>query len=110
LAATVSPATGAVVEKILATKPHPEHAYRACLGIMNLAKKYGPERVGAASERALVTGAVSYSSVKSILAEGLDRLPLNQLQQLPVPPAAHDNLRGADYWAGGDAHDEEVSG
>jgi transposase len=106
-AGTVSPATAALVEKILATRPHPEHAYRACLGIMNLAKRYGNDRVGAASERALVTGAVSYSSVKSILAEGLDRLPLNQQQALPVPPAAHENLRGAHYWAGGDHADDE---
>jgi transposase len=99
------------VEKILATKPHPEHAYRACLGIMNLAKRYGNDRTGAACERALVTGAVSYSSVKSILAEGLDRLPLNQQQTLPVPTPDHENLRGAHYWAGSDnAPGEEVSG
>ena len=108
-AGTVSPATAALVERILATKPHPEHAYRACLGIMNLAKRYGNDRVAAASERALVTGAISYSSVKSILAEGLDRLPLNAQQALPVPPAAHENLRGADYWAGGE-ESREVSG
>jgi hypothetical protein len=35
-AGTVSPATAGLVEKILDSKPHPEHAYRACLGIMNL--------------------------------------------------------------------------
>jgi transposase len=109
-AATVSPATAGLVTKILESKPHPEHAYRACLGIMNLTKKYGPERVGAACERALVSGAVSYSSVKSILAEGLDRLPLNQQQTLPVPPAEHENLRGADYWTEpGGVTGEEVS-
>jgi transposase len=108
-AGTVSPATAALVEKILATKPHPEHAYRACLGIMNLAKRYGPDRVAAASERALTTGAISYSSVKSILAEGLDRLPLNCQQTLPVGPTDHENLRGADYWAGG-GDSVEVSG
>jgi transposase len=110
-AATVSPATAGLVTKILESKPHPEHAYRACLGIMNLAKKYGPERVGAACERALVSGAVSYSSVKSILAEGLDRLPLNQQQTLPVPAAEHENLRGPDYWTetAGATDSEEVS-
>ena len=113
-AATVSPATATLVEKILASRPHPEHAYRACLGLMNLAKRYGNDRVGAACERALTTGAVSYSSVKSILAEGLDRVPLNQQQSLPLPAATHENLRGADYWAGpgggGDTDGEEVSG
>jgi transposase len=108
-AATVSPATATLVEKILASRPHPEHAYRACLGLINLAKRYGNDRVGAACERALASRAVSYSSVKSILAEGLDRLPLNQQQALPLPPAAHDNLRGAGYW-GGEADGEEAPG
>ena len=74
-AETVSADTATLVEKLLASRPHPEHAYRACLGIMSLAKRYGNDRVGAACARALTTGAISYSSVKSILAEGLDRLP-----------------------------------
>lgn len=109
-AATVSPATAALVEKILESRPHPEHAYRACLGIMNLNKRYGPERVGTACERALTTGAVSYSSVKSILAEGLDRVPLNTQQALPVAVTEHENLRGADYWTSpGSDNTEEVS-
>jgi transposase len=96
-AGSVSPATATVVERILASRPHPEHAYRACLGLINLAKRYGNERTGAACERALATGAISYTSVKSILAEGLDRVPLNQPGPTPPPPA-HTNLRGPSYY------------
>ncbi len=96
-AGTISPATATLVEKILATRAHPEHGYRACLGLMNLARRHGHERTGAACERALAVGAISYSSVKSILAEGLDRLPLSTSP--PPAPPDHDNLRGADYWA-----------
>jgi transposase len=99
-AGTVSAETGEVVEKILESRPHPEHAYRACLGIMNLAKRYGNDRVGAAASRAVASGAISYSSLKSILVEGLDRLPLAEVTPLPAPPA-HENLRGAAYWAEG---------
>ena len=98
-ARTVSADTATLVEKILESRPHPEHAYRACLGIMSLAKRYGNDRVGAACARALASGAISYSSVKSILAEGLDQLPLAPAGPLPEPPT-HENLRGADYWAG----------
>jgi transposase len=96
-AATISPATASLVEQLLAARPHPEHAYRACLGLMSLGRKYGNDRLAAACERALATRAISYSSVKSILAENLDRLPLPNATQAP-PPAAHDNLRGAEYW------------
>jgi transposase len=95
-ARTVSPATAAFVEKVLASRPHPEHAYRTCLGIMGLARRYGNERVGAACERALAAGATSYSSVKSILAEGLDRVPLRSSET--PPPPEHENLRGPGYW------------
>lgn len=97
-AGTVSEPTAALVEKILESRPHPEHAYRACLGIMSLARRYGNDRVGAASVRALAAGAISYSSVKSILAENLDRLPLPEPPFAPPPPD-HPNLRGADYYA-----------
>jgi transposase len=98
-AGTISPATAALVERILATRAHPEHGYRACLGLMNLARRYGNERTGAACARALAVGAISYTSVKSILAEGLDRLPVpSALAPAPAPPD-HENLRGAQYWA-----------
>jgi transposase len=96
-AATVSLSMAALVEKLLETRPHPEHAYRACLGLMSLARRYGNDRAGAAASRALASGAISYSSVKSILAEGLDRIPLQQPEQVPLP-LEHENLRGADYY------------
>jgi hypothetical protein len=65
---------------------------------MSLAKRYGNDRVGAACGRALASGAISYSSVKSILAEGLDQLPLADTSPRPDPPI-HPNLLGAHYWA-----------
>jgi transposase len=96
-AGTISADTAAVVERILAAKPHPEQGYRACLGLMGLARRYGNERVDAACRRALACGAISYTSVKSILAENLDRLPLPGPSTAPPPPT-HENLRGGDYW------------
>jgi hypothetical protein len=63
---------------------------------MSLARRYGNERTGAACERALAAGATSYSSVKSILAEGLDGVPLRSA--VVPPPPTHENLRGAEYW------------
>lgn len=103
-AGSISASTGALVEKVLESRPHPEHAYRATLGIIGLARKYGNDRVDAACARALAAGAVSYTSVKSILAENLDRLPMPEPAATPLPPE-HDNLRGAEYYAG-----EEVGG
>ena len=100
-AAGAGPAVAALAEALLAARVHPEHAYRSCLGLMSLGRRYGPERLDAACTRALAAGAVSYSSVKSILAENLDRVPLNATEALPAPPT-HENLRGARYWAEAD--------
>ena len=45
-----------VVKWQLENRPHPEQGYRACLGLLNLAKHYGPERLEAAAQRALSIG------------------------------------------------------
>ncbi len=98
----------ALAEGLLAAKAHPEHAYRSCLGLMSLGRRYGPERLDAACARAIAAGAVSYSSVKSILAENLDRVPLRAPEAVPAPPT-HENLRGPDYWAEGGADPAEAT-
>ena len=71
-AAETGEATARLVERIMAAKPHPEMGYRACLGIIRLGKRYGAERMEQAAARALSAGAISYKSVKSMLASGLD--------------------------------------
>jgi transposase len=65
--ARVGPATAELVRIILESKPHPEMGYRACLGIMGVAKTYPAARLEAASQRALRLRAHSYPSLKSIL-------------------------------------------
>jgi transposase len=71
--------------------------YRACLGILRLAKTYSNPRLEAACRRAWEAQACSYPSLKSILKRGLDR----QLTLAPEPERAgpeHENLRGGPYY------------
>lgn len=93
----IGAATGALVQKILESRPHPEQGYRASLGLMRLARQYSEERLEAACFRALRSGAHSYRSVKSILEHALDRVPLEEQTSLTLP-AAHENVRGATYY------------
>ena len=97
--------TGArdVVKWQLENRPHPEQGYRACLGLLNLAKRYGPERLEAACRRALAIGSPTRKRILSILQAKLDQHP--ELFPTPVPEApatpplpAHANVRGADYF------------
>src|SRR5215210_2474917 len=96
-AAAIGPATIALMERILTSKPHPEQGFRACLGILRLARGYGPERLEAACQRGMDIGARSYGSVQSILRNGLDRA----YRPDPVPdelPLQHGNIRGSGYY------------
>jgi len=89
--------TTALVENIIASRTHPQQGFRACLGILRLAKPYGQDRLEAACKRALAINSYSYKSVESILKHGLDQKPLPQKQ--PEPPAIeHTNVRGPEYY------------
>jgi transposase len=95
-AGEIGRSTSTLVEIILRERAHPEQGFRACVGIIGLAKTHGRERLEAACGRALEIGARSYASVKSILKNNLDR-------QRPAPatdgPAiAHINIRGPGYF------------
>jgi transposase len=96
-AETIGPATGQVVRTILESKPHPEIGYRACLGILSLAKTYSPARLEAASQRAVQLQACSYTSLKSILKRCLDRQSTLALEPDRAGPE-HENVRGAHYY------------
>jgi transposase len=97
-AATVGPSTAKVVQTILERKPHPESGYRACLGILSLAKAFTPARLEAASGRALRLGIYSYHSLKSILKHSLDRQPALDFDSERSGPE-HDNIRGPEYYS-----------
>jgi transposase len=91
------PSTAELVRGVMESRPHPEQGYRACLGILRLGKRFGDERLEAASRRALAIRAFSFHSVESILKTGLDRQPL-PTSSPSTPVRLHENVRGATYY------------
>lgn len=79
--------------------------YRACLGVLALARKYGRERLEAACAHAVRIGALRRKSVASILQAGLDQQP-SMITDGPRPPGRqtewplplHENVRGPKYY------------
>ena len=96
-AAQIGPGTAALIETIMRTKPHPEQGFRACLGILQLAKTYGEVRLEAACQRGLSIGSRNYGSVASILRNGLDRA-FHEDPQPDAAPLLHANIRGRGYY------------
>jgi transposase len=91
------PKTAALLEAIMASKAHPQQGFKACLGILRLAKQYPAERIERAAARALRFRTLNSGSVASMLKNNLDQLPLpgeEPQQALPL----HENIRGGGYY------------
>lgn len=95
-AARIGPMLALLVEKIIESRKHPQQAYRSCIGILRLERRFGAARLEAAALRALEIQACSYPSIKSILEKRLDQAAVTS------PPAhepiQHDNIRGPTYY------------
>ena len=86
-----------LVAKVLEMKHHPEHLYKMCMGILNLSKKYGNDRLIKACQRALSFGIYNYRTIKKILENGLDRTDEEDCSEKFEMPQ-HDNIRGSEYY------------
>jgi transposase len=95
-AGEIGPQTMQLITTILDGRCHPQQAYRTCLGILGLAKRYGSNRLEAAAKRALAAGIHSYKGVNNILKNRLDQLTRDEPPATPLP--AHPNIRGKTYY------------
>jgi len=90
------PHTGAFVEQLLESRPHPEQGYRSCLGLMKLLRAYSAERLEAACRRALDIGAHSYRRRRPALAvparRSRPRPRTGLLRQLPQRKGVVTNM------------------
>lgn len=84
----------AVIEQILALQQHPEQAYKVCMGILHLEKRYSKERLNKACQRAIYFQHYSYNAIKNILEKRLEDTQPDCFQAL----ADHENVRGNLYY------------
>lgn len=96
-ALSIGVATESLISIMLTSRPHVEQAYRACMGIVSLSKKYGKARLESACSYALRHNLTAYRHIKAILESGLDLKKEISIETLPLP-FQHDNLRGAHYY------------
>jgi transposase len=94
----IGPSAGELVETILKRREHPEQAYKVCLGILNLSKKFSDSRLNNACRRAIHFGHYSYKGIQNILQNGLEEVTCDETKQYRLP--YHDNVRGHAYYQG----------
>jgi transposase len=92
----VGPACAELIKRILAINKHPEHGYRACLGLISLAKRYDNGRLETACTLALQIGAVAVRHVRDILKNNRDQIGTSQRTTWVSPD--HANVRGPGYY------------
>lgn len=73
-----------------------EQAYKSCVGILALGKRYGNQRLINACKRAIEYDMYNYKSIEMIIKRGLDT-PDQTDMQLPLMPQ-HENIRGKNYY------------
>ena len=99
-AQSIGPHTQATVQHMLNGRRHPQQSYRACMGVLQLSKEFGNQRMEAACARALKLNAANYRSIHSILKNGLDRQDTTAHSSSPQSslPLTHPNVRGSEYF------------
>jgi hypothetical protein len=84
--------TREVIDARLSSAEVEETAYRSCMGILQLSKKQGNDRLEAACKKARELGSCSYTTVSNILKNHLEQAGTAAQTK---PTAIHENLRGA---------------
>ena len=91
---SISPEVEQVLTHILDSRPHPEQAYKSCMGVLGLHKKHLHDDYIKACSKALETNNISYMFIKNILVT--KAFNIADEQELPFSPQlpGHDNIRG----------------
>jgi transposase len=83
------------ITMVLQNKQHVEQAYKSCVGILSMSKRYGQTRLINACKRGIEYDKYSYKTIESILKRGLDQP--DPVEIIPLMPK-HDNIRGKQYY------------
>jgi uncharacterized protein (DUF2126 family) len=83
--------TAFVINALLTAQHVEETAYRSCMGVLQMASKYGADRLEAACVKARAINSCTYTTIKNILKNAQDKLPApSHAKATPY----HENLRG----------------
>lgn len=94
-AKSIGESTHTAVKAIFAAHKVEQQGYRACMGVLKLAERYGKERLESACKKALsYTPSPSYKVIDSILKSGSDV----KTEDHKSEDNSHAFLRGAEYY------------
>ena len=80
----------------LRQRKHPEQAYRSCLGLLSLVRKYGDARLEKACRQALLLERPHRQVIMNLLLNRREETETDVAQE--DAPVEHANVRGAGYY------------
>jgi hypothetical protein len=93
-AGEIGPQTSQLIQAILASRRHPEQAFRSCLGILRLSSQVSRLQMETACKMALQGKLLNYRGFKEIL----ENLPPSVNQEVLPSLPTHENIRGKTYY------------
>jgi transposase len=93
-AGEIGPQTSQLIQAILASRRHPEQAFRSCLGILRLSSQVSRLQMETACQMALQAKLLNYRGFKEIL----ENLPPSVNQEVLPSLPIHENIRGESYY------------
>lgn len=97
MATRIGENTCITINKLLSSRFFIEQTYDSCMGVLQLGKKYGNDRLEAACKRANQGSRINYGIIKNILENNLDKVQLQQNSYDLIIPE-HNNIRGPEAY------------
>lgn len=86
-----------VIDRMLTAQKIEEQAYKSCMGLLQISKKYSPERLENACAKAKAMNSCTYTTVTNILKNGQDFI--KPVSSSPKAMPEHENVRCAAYYS-----------
>ena len=80
------------IELLLDSREHPEQAFKACMGILKLGKKYDKKALQIVCKKAIDLNCISYRFIDNSLKNNIYEIEEEKTNDLTLP--FHDNIRG----------------
>jgi transposase len=84
------------IELLLESKGHPQQAFKSCMGVLNLGKKYKSEDLEKVCKKAIEYNSISFRFINNALKNNIHKMEQEDTINLKLP--FHKNIRGkGDY-------------
>lgn len=95
-ASTIGGSVETFIELLLDSKEHPQQAFKSCLGVLKLGKKYTAEDLEKVCKRAIEYNSISFRFLDNSLKNNVHKMEEDNPVDIKLP--FHENIRGKENY------------